>query len=96
LQRIGCSLVVVALVLLLILTTSSALYSPVAAVYSYILLGLGVALAIANKIVEVLFVARLRRSTVLCLNCGWSGPGEVWYRSECCPECDAENVVAVG
>jgi hypothetical protein len=96
LQQIGCSLVVVALVLLLVITTSSALYSPVVLAYSYILLALGIALAIGNRIAQAVFAARLRRQRVICRTCGWSGNGEVWYRSECCPECDGEDVVMIG
>ncbi|RPJ56794.1 MAG: hypothetical protein EHM23_22550 [Acidobacteria bacterium] len=92
-KQIGYALVVVALVLLMLITTSNALYSPLVAVYSYGLIVAGIVLVVVNKVLESRLRKRLGHSTVYCLKCGWSGPGSDWYRSECCPECDAEEVV---
>ncbi len=92
-KRIGYALIVVALVLMLLITTSSALYSPLVAVYSYGLIVGGFALVMINKVLESRLRKRLRHSMVHCLRCGWSGSGIDWYKSECCPECDAEEVI---
>jgi len=93
LKRIGYALIVVALVFLMIITTSSVLYSPLVAVYSYSLIGAGFVLVVVNKVLESRLRKRLRYSMVYCLKCGWAGSGSDWYRSECCPECDAEEVI---
>ncbi len=93
LKRIGYALLVVALVFMLVITTSSVLYSPLVAVYSYGLIAAGFVLVVINKILESRFRTRVRGSMVYCLKCGWSGSGTDWYRSECCPECDAEDVI---
>ncbi|MFB3902489.1 MAG: hypothetical protein ACE15E_03490 [Acidobacteriota bacterium] len=92
-KRIGYALIVVALVLLMLLTTSNVLYSPLVAIYSYGLIVVGIVLVIINKVLESRLRKRLRYSTVYCLKCGWSGSGASWFRSECCPECDAEEVI---
>jgi len=95
LKRAGFALIVVALVLLLLITTSSALYSPLVLLYSYGLIGVGAILIIANKVLEIRFRRQLRTARVYCLKCGWGGSGAEWYRYECCPECDAEEVIRV-
>lgn len=92
-KRIGYALIVVALVFMMLITTSSALYSPLVVVYSYALIVGGCGLVLLNKVLEARLRKRLRNSTVYCLRCGWSGSGADWYKSECCPECDAEEVV---
>jgi hypothetical protein len=93
LKRIGYALIVVALVFLMLITTSDVLYSPLVAVYSYGLIIGGFVLVLVNKIVESRLHRRLRHSTVYCLKCGWTGSGTRWYKSESCPECDAEQVI---
>jgi len=84
---------VVALVLLMLITTSAVLYSPLVAVYSYGLMVGGVILVLVNKILESRLRRRLADTKVYCLKCGWGGRGIDWFRSECCPECDAEEVI---
>ncbi len=93
LKRIGYALIVVALVFLMLITTSSVLYSSLVAVYSYGLIIGGFVLVLVNKILENRLRKRLHHSTVYCLKCGWSGSGTDWFRSESCPECDAEEVI---
>lgn len=93
LKRIGYALIVVALVFLMLITTSGVLYSPLVAVYSYVLIVVGVVLVVINKVLESRFRKRLRDSVVYCLKCGWSGSGNDWSKSECCPECDGEEVI---
>jgi len=95
LKRIGYALIVVALVLLMLITTSSVLYSPLVAAYSYGLILGGLVLVVINRVMERRLRKRLEHSVVYCVNCGWSGSGSDWYKSECCPECDAEEVILV-
>jgi len=95
LKRIGYALIVVALVLLMLITTSGVLYSPLVAAYSYGLILGGLVLVLINKALERRLRKRLEHSVVYCVNCGWSGSGNDWYKSECCPECDAEEVILV-
>ncbi len=95
LKRIGYALIVVALVFLMLITTSSVLYSPLVAVYSYGLIIGGFVLVLVNKILENRLRKRLHYSKVCCLKCGWSGSGSDWFKSEACPECDSEEVILV-
>ena len=95
LKRIGYALMVVALVFMMVITTSNVLYSALVAVYSYGLIIAGFVLVVINKILEGRLRKRLGHSTVYCLKCGWSGNGTDWYKYECCPECDSEEVIVL-
>jgi len=92
LKRIGYALIVVALVFLLLISTSATLYSPLVAAYSYLLILGGITLVVLNKIRERIQLSRLLEKKVYCAQCGWTGTGADWYRYECCPECDSEEV----
>src|SRR5512136_88582 len=95
LKWMGCLLVIIALAVLLTITTASGLYPPpLLLIVSYYLMAAGLALFLVNKCVEWRFRRRVRSQRVLCRKCGWRGSGALWLRSECCPECDSEDVVA--
>ena len=93
LKWLGCLLLIVALAVLVALTTVSGFYPSQLVIFSYCLMAVGLALYIVNKLVEWRFRRRVRSQKVLCRNCGWTGSGALWLRSECCPECDSEEVV---
>jgi len=91
-KRIGYSLVAVVLIFFLLLTYTPEYRSPALALYSYVLLGLGLGLIVLNKVLETIQMNRLKEAHVRCQNCGWNGLGGDWARYQCCPECDSEEV----
>ncbi|MFQ5738253.1 MAG: hypothetical protein ACE5JX_04530 [Acidobacteriota bacterium] len=92
-KRLGYALIAAALIFLTALFGLPGLGSPSLAAYSYSLLGLGFALILANKALEIIQYSRFKNKVVRCLNCGWYGRGRDWYRHECCPECDSQRVI---
>jgi len=93
LKWLGCLLLIIALAVLLALTTASGFYPSQLVVFSYCLMGVGLTLFVVNKCLEWRFRRHVRDQRVLCRKCGWTGPGVFWLRSECCPECDSEDVI---
>jgi len=97
LKWMGCLLVIIALAVLLAVTmavtTASGFYPSLLVVVSYYLMAVGLALFLVNKCVEWRFRRQARSQRVLCRKCGWRGSGALWLRSECCPECDSEDVI---
>jgi hypothetical protein len=94
LKRLGCSLLVAALTLLMVLTatTATSRYTNVMAAYSYGLILMGAVLVVINMGLEWRHRQRVRNLSAHCVKCGWKGVGAQWLRSECCPECDNEDV----
>lgn len=92
LKRIGYALIASSLILLTFLTSVPEMNSPSLALYSYILFAAGFALVLLNKGVEIIQYLRIKKLRAYCLHCGWYGSGKEWSRSECCPECDSEEV----
>src|SRR5512143_2004083 len=91
LKWLGCLLVIIAIAVLLALTTVSELYparpasarglfaSPVVArffLFSYYIIAVGAALFVLNKWLEWRFRRQVANQKVICLKCGWRGSGE--------------------
>ncbi len=93
LKKLGFALIAAALMFFLLFSYFPQTRAPYLIVYSYAVLGLGVASLIANKIVQSIQYSRLSNVPVRCRRCGWAGMGRDWRRSQCCPECDSEQVV---
>ena len=92
-KRTGYALIASSLILLLFLASASHLRSPSAALYSYGLFAAGIVLVLLSKVLEIIQYHRLKKLSAYCSACGWYGGGSDWYRSECCPECDSEEVL---
>lgn len=92
LKQTGYALIAVALILLMFLSTTPELGAPWVGFYSYLLLAVGGILVVFYKCIKIIQHSRLKKRTAYCLECGWFGRGDDWYRSECCPECDSEEV----
>lgn len=93
LKRAGYALITVALILLTFLNATPEFRVPTVAFYAYLLLGVGGIMILTFKSAEIIQQARLSKRRVYCLECGWFGHGEDWYRYRCCPECDSKDVV---
>ncbi len=92
LKRVGYALVIVGLVFLTLVITSSGLIAPLVVIYSYVLLGLGILLVVANKLKEWTYHRKLRGLKARCPKCGWLGDAETCYKTQACPECDSEEI----
>lgn len=91
-KRIGYALVALSLILLTLLTSAPEFEAPSATLYSYVLFAAGVALVLFSKGWEIIQYSRLSKRRAYCPQCGWYGTGKEWLQSECCPECDSEQV----
>jgi hypothetical protein len=92
LKRAGHALIIVGLVFLTLMITSDALAAPRVVIYSYLLLGLGIVLVVANKVKEWMYHRKLRGLMARCPKCGWRGDAETCYSTQACPECDSEEI----
>ncbi len=88
-RELSYSLIATALVVLLLLFFTPEIVLPSLAGLAYFLLGVGIVLLLAHKLIESIQEEQLRRSRVRCATCGWDGLGEQVYRSRACPECDS-------
>ena len=91
-RELSYSLIATALVVLLLLLFTPAIGLPSLAVFAYLLLGVGIGLLVARKLVEIIQQERLGRSRVQCEVCGWDGTGEQVHRFRACPECDSDRL----
>ena len=94
-RELSYSLIATALVGLLLLIFTPEIALPSLAVFAYILLGVGIVLLVARKLIEIIQQEQLRRSRVQCQACGWDGRGEQVHRSRACPECDSERLEVI-
>lgn len=92
LKRSGYALVASSLILLLFLSSVPVLNLPSATLYAYGLFGTGILAVLLGKILQIIHYGRVKKLKAYCTECGWYGSGQEWYQSECCPECDSENV----
>ena len=94
-SELSYSLIIAALVVLLLLVFTPEIALPSLAIFAYVLLGVGIVLLAAQKLIEIIQQEQLRRSRVQCEACGWDGPGEKVYRSRVCPECDSSRLSVI-
>src|SRR4030042_1064974 len=83
LKWLGCCVSIVALALLVVLTTLPYVYNPLLFLYLWRFLALGLVLFVVNKLLEWRHSKRVRGQSVRCRTCGWTGVGALWLRSEC-------------
>ena len=94
-RELSYSLIATALVVLLLLVFTPEIALPSLAVFAYVLLGAGIVLLVARKLIGIIQQERLRRSRVQCETCGWDGMGEQILRSRACPECDSDRLSVI-
>ena len=90
------SLIATALIVLLLLFFTPEVAVPSLASFAYVLLGVGIVLLAAQKLIGIIQQEQLRRSAVRCEACGWDGLGEQVYSSRACPECDSHRLEVIG
>ena len=92
LKRTGYALVASSLILLMFLSLAQ-FGRRLPVLYSYAVFLVGIALVLIAKCLQSIQYYRLAKLHAYCSRCGWYGSGRDWHRSECCPECDAEEVL---
>ncbi len=94
-RELSYSLIATALVVLLLLVFTPEMTLPSLAGFAYVLLGFGIVLLLAQKLIGIIQQEQLRRSRVRCETCGWDGLGEQVCRSRACPECDSHRLEVI-